>query len=32
LALSEGAFGEAVMPNELLALVISALGLDKPAR
>ena len=27
LALSEGAFGEAVMPDELLGLVISALGL-----
>ncbi|MDR4484752.1 MAG: TIR domain-containing protein [Nitrospirales bacterium] len=28
LALREGAFGEAVMPDELLGLVISALGLD----
>lgn len=28
LALAEGAFGEAVMPDELLGLVIRALGLD----
>jgi len=28
LALNEGAFGEAVMPEELLGLVISALGLE----
>lgn len=27
LALSEGVFGEALMPDELLGLVVSALGL-----